>query len=157
MMQRHQKTVFSICFRMTGDYFCAEDLAQETFISAYKAIDRFDGKNEKAWLSKIAANKCLDYLKSGASRISPAEDCVLESLSPGSDFESEYFKSTLLSEIEKACNDLSEPYRSAALSYYIGGLTSAQIAMESGEPVKTISTRIYRARQMLKNKLREVI
>ena len=47
---------------MTADYFAAEDLAQETFLSAYEHFRNFDGSNPKAWLCRIATNKCIDYI-----------------------------------------------------------------------------------------------
>ncbi len=58
LMDGYSKLVFSICYRLTNDYFTAEDLTQETFLSAYSSLDRFDGRNERAWLSRIATNKC---------------------------------------------------------------------------------------------------
>ncbi|MFR6393486.1 MAG: RNA polymerase sigma factor [Roseburia sp.] len=52
MVHKYQNLVFSICVKMTGDYFAAEDLTQETFLSAYRHKEEFDGKNEKAWLCR---------------------------------------------------------------------------------------------------------
>ena len=46
MVHKYQNLVFSICVKMTGDYFAAEDLTQETFLSAYRHKEEFDGKNE---------------------------------------------------------------------------------------------------------------
>ena len=63
MIDQYQNLIYSICYRLTGDYFEAEDLAQDTFLSAYKNLSSFDGKNERAWLCRIATNKCIDYLK----------------------------------------------------------------------------------------------
>ena len=53
----YEKLIFTVCYRLIDDYFDAEDLAQDTFLSAYKHMSEFDGKNEKAWLVKIATNK----------------------------------------------------------------------------------------------------
>ena len=74
LIDRYQSLVFSICFKMTGDYFAAEDLAQETFLSAYEKYSSFDGRHEKAWICRIATNKCLDYLKAAGRRSVPTED-----------------------------------------------------------------------------------
>ena len=64
MIDQYDKLIFSICYKLTGDYFMAEDLMQETFLTAYQKYNTFDGNNEKAWLSRIAANKSIDYLRS---------------------------------------------------------------------------------------------
>ena len=62
-MEQYEKLIFSICYRMLGDYFDAQDMTQETFLTYYRVLDRFDGQNEKAFLTKIATNKCFYFLK----------------------------------------------------------------------------------------------
>ena len=74
MVDTYQNLVFSVCYKVTRDYFAAEDLAQETFLSAYKNLDRFEGGNEKAWLCRIATNKSIDYLRGAGRRAVPTED-----------------------------------------------------------------------------------
>lgn len=73
LISQYQNLIFSICFRLTGDYFEAEDLAQDTFLSAYKSLADFDGANERAWLCRIATNKCIDYLKRAGRRSIPTD------------------------------------------------------------------------------------
>ena len=63
LIKQYQNLIYSICLKSVGNPFDAEDLTQEVFLSAYKNLSRFDGNYEKAWLSKIAVRKCLDYLK----------------------------------------------------------------------------------------------
>ena len=58
MVGQYQNLIFSICYRIVGDYFEAQDLTQETFLAAYRNLGSFDGTNEKAWLTRIATNKC---------------------------------------------------------------------------------------------------
>ena len=165
LMDGYGKLVFSICYRLTNDYFTAEDLTQETFLSAYSSLDRFDGRNERAWLSRIATNKCLDHLKSAASRTSPAatprfsdEDDELEfraGASPG--LEDEYMNAQLGRDIRAACEALREPYRSVAVEYFCEDMPLSKIAERTGEPLKTVQTRAYRAKKMLRENLKEVI
>ena len=71
MVDTYQNLVFSVCYKVTRDYFAAEDLAQETFLSAYKNLDGFEGGNEKAWLCRIATNKSIDYLRGAGRRAVP--------------------------------------------------------------------------------------
>ena len=78
-LEKYERLIFSICYRMVGDYFEAQDATQETFLTYYKVLDRFDGQNEKAFLTKIATNKCLDFLKQKRRKEMPSESEVLES------------------------------------------------------------------------------
>ncbi|WP_026524446.1 RNA polymerase sigma factor [Butyrivibrio sp. MB2005] len=158
-MQQYKNLIFSICLRMTGDYFTAEDIAQETFLSAYTHMDKFDGTNEKAWLSRIAANKCTDYLRSAANRAVPtAEEEMPEpkagpgitsssiSKNPSDIYEAE----DVINSFTRYCEDLPEGYSDIAKEHFIGGRTAKEIAEEKGSNLKTVQTRIYRAREMLK-------
>ena len=82
LLTKYEKLVFSICYRMTNNYFDAQDLTQETFFSVYRVIESFDKKNEKAYITRITTNKCLDHLKKAERRTIPSEDEELERGSP---------------------------------------------------------------------------
>ena len=60
----YQRLIYTICRQMVKDPDTAEDLVQETFLSAYTNIDRCDPAFYKQWLVRVAANKCKDHLKS---------------------------------------------------------------------------------------------
>ena len=64
LIDQYQNLVFSLCLKLTGDYFAAEDLTQDTFVAAYQHLGEFDGATEKAWLCRIAGAEgicCLGY------------------------------------------------------------------------------------------------
>ncbi|WP_081846786.1 RNA polymerase sigma factor [Butyrivibrio sp. AE3004] len=158
-MSEYKNLVFSICLRMTGDYFTAEDIAQETFLSAYMHMDSFDGNNEKAWLCRIAANKCTDYLRSAAARTVPTQESempvsemgMLSGISHKSNNPAEIYESEeVMNSFTKCCEELPEGYNDVALQHFVNGRTAREIAEENGDNVKTIQTRIYRAKEMLK-------
>lgn len=156
-MEQYGRLVFTICYSMTGDYFQSEDLAQETFTSAYLHLDTFDGKNAKAWLARIASNKCRDFLKSAANnRVKPAEDELFINIPAAADTPEE---SVLATEAEQRmqllCKKLKEPYQSIARDCFIGEKSPREIAEQSGKNIKTVQTQIYRAKAMLRDLWKE--
>lgn len=155
-LNQYEKLIFSICYRMVGNYFDAQDLTQETFLSYYKALPRFDGQNEKGFLTKIATNKCLDYLKQAKHREIPSEGHVLENNSstvppPEDEVLEEYVNRKLL----VLCHSLKPPYNRVATDYYCRGRTAREIAQSDGKKLKTIQTQIARAKKMLQKLYRQ--
>lgn len=151
LIDTYQNLVFSVCYKVTADYFAAEDLTQEAFLSAYKNLDTFEGTNEKAWLCRIATNKSIDYLRSAGRRAVPTEDMFFEQQSEtrGSPEElclEEEVKERLL----KYCLSLKPPYNEIAKAVYYDELKAEEIANIRNENVKTVRTQIYRARDMLR-------
>ncbi len=152
LIDQYQDLIFSICYKFTGNYFEAEDLAQETFLSAYKALDRFDGNYEKAWLATIASNKCRDYLKSAMRReITVGEDEFLLEVDEGTpSVEHQVEEITVKERLLGACNSLPDPYRERAIDYFYNEKSMAEIARDTDSNLKTVQTQVYRAREKLK-------
>lgn len=152
LIHQYQNLVFSICLKLTGDYFTAEDLAQETFLSAYHHYGEFDGNNEKAWICRIASNKCIDYQRAKARRDVPTitEEMPTEQLIDYHEPSQNICNQEVLEELEQCCKNLSPPYNKIALQHFLEGKTAKEIAEQSGISVHTIQTQIYRAREKLK-------
>ena len=154
LIDRYQDLVFSVCYRMVNNYFEAQDLAQETFLSAYLALDRFDGAHEKAWLCRIAANKCTDYLRRQRMQLVPdGEEAMLALPDDAPDPERQVLEDEVQEELKSACEELKEPYRTAATAYFVEEMSFGEIAEQTGQNVKTVQTRIYRAKAQLKKRL----
>lgn len=153
-MTRYQNLIYSICFRLTGDQFDAEDLAQDTFLSAYRNLSRFDGQNEKAWLCRIATNKCIDHLKRAGRRSIPTEELFFSSLPDSrSSPEQETLEAALREQLKTCCSQLPEPYRQVALDHYYHEMDINEIAAKTGKNKKTLQTQIYRAKGMLRERI----
>ena len=155
LVKQYQNLVFSICLKLTGDYFTAEDLAQETFLSAYRHLEAFDGQEEKAWLCRIASNKCVDYLRKAERRAVPVpeEELPEQVTKPQEEPLSRVLNQELLAEVAAACKELKSPYREVAAAHFAEGKPAAEIATESGVGINTVKTQIRRAREMLKKSL----
>lgn len=125
-------------------------MAQETFLSAYKHLSTFDRQYEKAWLCRIATNKCLDYLKRGERQSIPTEDdyfLIQKDKEPSP--EENFLENEVRNQLLERCQLLKPPYKEIAMDYFYRELLLAEIANKTGKNLKTVQTQIYRAKAML--------
>ena len=136
------------CYRILGSFHDAEDLLQETLLSAWQALDRFDGRSLRAWLYRIATNRCLNYLRDSSRRARDAKVVDPGSLSGGlvhSDVPwwLEPYPDALIGDIESSPEARFEARESIALSFVAGlqRLPTQQRAVESeGAGARTRTT-----------------
>lgn len=152
LMDTYQNLIFSICYKMTGNYFDAEDITQDTFLAAYKALDSFDGSYEKAWLARIAANKCINYCNSSQHRLCYAvEDETLDASPSGAaSLDQHVLDEEVRQRLKENCLRLKSPYKEVALAYFYEEMEAAAIAKRYDRNIKTVQTQIYRARDALR-------
>ena len=156
LLVTYEKLVYSICFRAVGNQFDAEDLTQDTYIAVYKNLSTFDRHYEKAWITKIASNKCLDFLKSAKRNVLPAEEETFYQMEDqrGSP-EDSYLQKESKEYVYLICQRLKDPYKTVATQHFYLEKSAAQIAGERKTNIKTIQTQIYRAKAMLKKIVKE--
>ena len=148
---QYERLIITICLSFTKNYFDAEDLAQETFLSAYRHFDSFDGKNPKAWLTSIAANKCRDFLKSPARKTDSLSDEEINCLEDyRSSPEQELIQKDTAGRIHNLCSQLKEPYKTTATRYFCDNVKLSELSHETGQNLKTLETQLYRAKKLLK-------
>ncbi len=156
LMDSYGNLVFSVCLKMTGDYFTAEDIAQDTFISAYEHLKDFDDVSAKAWLCRIASNKCIDHLKAAKRREVPSSDSEELQMESTRDGPLEIFATKdVIHRVKARCNELPKGYSEIATMYFIESLSAKEISANTGIPLKTVQTKIYRAREMLRKTVRK--
>ncbi len=156
LINSYQNLVFSICYKFTKDYFVAEDLTQETFLSAFQHQDSFQGGSKKAWICRIATNKCIDYQREAGRRMIPTDEvgAELETSKDGTP-ESVYLEKEVRGKLLRECKQLKPPYDEIAIMYFYEEKRADEIAVAKSKNIKTIQTQIYRAREMLKKVYRE--
>lgn len=140
---------------MTGNPFDAQDLTQETFLSAYQKLADFDGEHERAWICRIATNKCLDYLKSAERKAEPSqEEAFTEVTDRTANPELQYLLAESKQEVLDLCRQLSPPYDEIARMHFYEEKSVREIAEEKGRNIRTVQTQVYRAKGLLKKRMK---
>ena len=154
LISTYQNLIYSICLKSIGNPFDAEDLTQDVFLSAYKNLSHFDGAYEKAWLSKIAVRKCLDYLKAAGRRKVPTEDTYFSQIpDKSSSPEEKYLLEASDEHVRALCMKLKSPYQEVAYAHFCRELSVTEIARMENKNPKTVQTQLYRAKAQLKKML----
>lgn len=155
LIDQYKNLVFSLCLKLTGDYFISEDLTQETFISVFEHYDSFDGKNEKSWICRIASNKCIDYLRSSERRIIPTSNDEIPERITLTDPLKMYEHKEIMQNLRIICESLASPYKEIGISHYCLGLSAKDISNATGVNLKTVQTQIARTKELLKKSIRK--
>ena len=166
LLERYERPVFSLVYRMVRDRALAEDLAQEAFVRAFNAIGGYNpGYKFSSWIFKIAHNLTIDHLRrkrvdtislDGSPDALTAEEQartrpVVES--PGERPDAYAENRELGSEIEAAIGRLRPHYRTVTLLRHVEGYSYNEIAEIMDLPLGTVKTYIHRARLELKESL----
>ncbi|MFM8901201.1 MAG: RNA polymerase sigma factor RpoE [Burkholderiales bacterium] len=170
LVVKYQRRVERLVARMVRDVDIVQDITQETFIRAYRAIPQFRGESAfYTWLYRIAVNtakKALlelkrDPLVTEAARASRDEDdetSRLENeLSDGETPDAVLASKQVAQAVNLAVADLSEDLRQAITLREIEGLSYEEIAEMMNCPIGTVRSRIFRAREAIAQRLRPLL
>ena len=166
LVQRYQYKIIKLISRYVHDSSEAQDVAQEAFIKAYRALPGFRGDSAfYTWLYRIAINTAKNYLVAQGRR-PPGSDIDAQEAEQydGQTFLKEYEtpeRVLLRDEIEatvfKAIEELPEELRIAITLREFEGMSYEEIAQTMGCPIGTVRSRIFRAREAIDNKLRPLL
>lgn len=164
IVARFREQIFHFIFRMVKDRAQAEDLTQETFIKAFRALASFNSNYAfSTWLYKIAANNCIDYFRkkklATTSIDTPikAKNGELKRDFPNHEQgpESELISKEQTSQIHQAIESLPPKYKQAIVLRHRQDKSYEEIAEELAIPLGTVKVRIFRAREMLKARMKD--
>jgi RNA polymerase sigma-70 factor (ECF subfamily) len=115
-LEAHRVSLTGHCYRMLGSATDAEDAVQETFVRAWRGLDRFEGRaSVRTWLHRIATNVCLDALSDTSRRMRPIEE-----LSPGS---------------------IDSPLETLDRTHWLEPVPDARVLPADGDPFETAALR----------------
>jgi len=158
LVRRHQRRIFRLTAHLLRSPSEAEDVTQETFVRAYGALARFDGRSEPfTWIYRIAVNLSLNAIRARKTQrtSSPSDDPHVEGLiadmrgglaSPADQTADRQLALALLDGL----NELSDTLRTTLILVGIDGLSHAQAAEVLGCPEGTVAWRVHEARRKLR-------
>jgi RNA polymerase sigma factor (sigma-70 family) len=160
----HIDSMYNFAFRLTNDEDDANDLVQDTYMKAFRFINSFErGTNAKAWLFRILKNSFInDYRKRSKepskvdyqeveTTYNSVEDAEMEATT---DLRTETVQDMIGDEVATALNSLPVDFRTVIILCDIEGFTYEEMAKILDIPIGTVRSRLHRARNLLKEKLK---
>ena len=156
--------LYTFAYHLAYNEEDANDLVQETYLKAYRFIDKYrEGTNAKAWLFKILKNVFINQYRRKSKRPTKVDyeevigyhDEEESSYSSYLDLREEMFQDMIGDEVTNAINSLPVDFRVVILLCDVEGFTYEEISKIIDIPIGTVRSRLHRARNMLKEKLKE--
>jgi RNA polymerase sigma-70 factor (ECF subfamily) len=170
LVEKHQKNMVNIAYRMLGDYEGACDVVQDAFLSAHKAIGKFRGDAMfSTWLCRIVINVSKNHMKQmrlrlqreGASIDIPIEteegQLRNDPPDPTPSIAEQFEKKEVQAKVQSCINSLDDEYREVLVLRYIQGFSYKEICDVLKIPDGTAKSRLFRARDALKDRLKKVL
>jgi RNA polymerase sigma-70 factor (ECF subfamily) len=161
LVEQHSRAIFRLAYRITGNEEDAEDVVQETFLRAYRQIDRYEARSSfSTWLYRIASNCSLDLIRKRKHRErgpDPDPDVLssIPSASPGPD--RELYSSQISECVNAALGELSAQERTAFVLRHFEGLSIEEIGLALGTGTNATKHSIFRAVQKLRRSLEPLV
>ena len=151
LVEKYQRPIFNLCYRMLGNAQDAEDAAQETFLRAYKSMNRYDiNRSFSSWLMAIGSHHCIDQLRKRRYPIISVEDLPVPDLpdkSPGMD--ARLSKSEQQHRIRELLKVLEPTDRAAVILYYWYDYSYSEICETLSLSMSAVKSRLHRARRAM--------
>ncbi|ANB16526.1 RNA polymerase sigma factor RpoE [Dokdonella koreensis] len=166
LVRKYQHKIVGVVSRYVSDWSEAQDVAQEAFLRAYRAIGAFRGDSQfYTWMYKIAINTAKNWLVSQGRR-PPTEDVAIEDavqfegalrLKETATPDRELMRQEIERTVFQTVESLPEELRTAITLREVDGLSYEEIAESMNCPIGTVRSRIFRAREAIDEKLRPLL
>ena len=147
LVDRYQKVVFNVAYRMLDDYDAAEDITQTVFIKGFEKMRSFNPKYRFfSWLYRIAVNETLNYINQRKRLVELSPNIVSDRKSP----EREYREAELSRKMEEALMELDPKYRIVLVLKHFRECSYQEMSVALQIPEKKVKSRLFTARQLLR-------
>ncbi len=152
VVERHQRMVFSLALRVTGEYGTAEEVAQDVFLELFRSADRLSSDDHvRFWLRKVTVHRATDALRRQAHRPEThAEEWMDDA--PGDGEGASGLSTVLEARLEDLLGSLPEQMRIAVVLRYQEEMLPDEIARMLGQPVATVKSNLQRGLKLLRRK-----
>ena len=158
LVRAYEAEAHRVALGLLRDADAAHDAVQESFIKAYRALDRFElGRSFRPWLLQILRNHCRDVLRRGkAGPEMKRMDVVSERLPSSSSPEADRRRAEARALLWEALGRIPQDHREVLVLKELDGLPYAEIAESLGVPEGTVASRLYHARRALRGALEDL-
>lgn len=151
LVERHYQLLYRYAFRLTGSAEDAEDLTQQTFLTAQRKLDQLrEPQHAKSWLFTIVRNTYLKSIRSGNGAATVSLEKVAE---PADDLPADAPLDE--EELQHVLDELPEEYRTPLILFYFREFTYRDVAQQLEIPLGTVMSRLARAKAYLRRRLSE--
>ncbi|MBI2820801.1 MAG: RNA polymerase sigma factor [Acidobacteria bacterium] len=151
LMRAYAGFVYSLAFRMLGERAEAEDVFQETFLSAWSHMESFrTGGNFTAWIKRIATNLCIDRLKAQRRRQATMASGEIGQIPPPARQEQAAEPGDRLALVNRLLAELPAHHRAAVVLFYLEGRSVEEAARTLKQKPGTVKVWLFRAREKMK-------
>lgn len=157
LVEKYRTELFKTVYAVLRNQKDAEDATQEVFIKIYHSLPQYENQGFKTWMKRIAVNHSIDLKRKKARKPEEmVESLEYDSLATTRDrIEEEVINKERRELVRKRLGELPENYREVICDFYIAEKSYQQIAEEQQVQVKTIETKLYRARLWMKKHWKE--
>lgn len=151
LLEKYQKPVYNLCYRMLGNAEDAEDAAQETFLRAFKSLKRYDNSRPfSTWVLSIAAHYCIDQIRRQRQVTISIEDLVVPDVpDPAPGLETVLGKKEEQRRIRAILDKLEATDRAAVIMYYWYDFSYEEICQALSLSLSAVKSRLHRARRAM--------
>lgn len=150
LIETHQRMVFSVALRVTGDYATAEEVAQDVFLALHRSGERLAGDDHiRHWLRRVATHRAIDALRRQAHRPEADAEEWVEEMDAGAASDGNF---ALQARLDDLLRTLPEPMRVVVVLRYQEEMLPDEIARLLGQSVASVKCHLHRGLTLLRRK-----
>jgi RNA polymerase sigma factor (sigma-70 family) len=158
LVDKYKSSIFALAYLKLQNFHDAEDITQGVFLKVYQKLSTLKRcDNFLVWLYAITSNSCTDLIRSRAKH--PDREFIIDQNSGTFDYLSmnSYHEEQVFESLHEALDSLPEIYRQVLMLYYLGGMSSREMAKFLGTSPNTVDKRLSRARSKLKKEMLDMM